>query len=41
MGIDISWDCEASKTPEGFYQVQGEPDALPSAGAAIAHGDDQ
>jgi isocitrate lyase len=23
MGIDIFWDCEASKTPEGYYQVQG------------------
>jgi isocitrate lyase len=23
MGIDITWDCEVSKTPEGFYQVQG------------------
>jgi len=23
MGIDILWDCEISKTPEGYYQVQG------------------
>ena len=23
MGIDIIWDCEASKTPEGYYQIQG------------------
>jgi isocitrate lyase len=23
MGIDITWDCEVSKTPEGYYQVQG------------------
>src|SRR5712692_4359883 len=23
MGINIIWDCEASKTPEGYYQVQG------------------
>jgi isocitrate/methylisocitrate lyase len=22
MGIDISWDCEAPKTPEGYYQIQ-------------------
>ena len=22
MGIDIVWDCEASKTPEGYYQIQ-------------------
>jgi isocitrate lyase len=23
LGIDVFWDCEASKTPEGYYQVQG------------------
>jgi isocitrate lyase len=23
MGIDIFWDCEIAKTPEGYYQVQG------------------
>jgi isocitrate lyase len=23
MGIDIAWDCEVAKTPEGYYQVQG------------------
>jgi isocitrate lyase len=23
MGIDVTWDCEVSKTPEGYYQVQG------------------
>ncbi|HEV2452085.1 MAG TPA: isocitrate lyase ICL2 [Streptosporangiaceae bacterium] len=23
MGVDVSWDCELSKTPEGYYQVQG------------------
>jgi len=23
MGINIIWDCEVSKTPEGYYQVQG------------------
>jgi isocitrate/methylisocitrate lyase len=23
MGIQITWDCELPKTPEGFYQVQG------------------
>jgi isocitrate lyase len=21
MGIDITWDCEAPKTPEGYYQI--------------------
>ncbi|HUK68280.1 MAG TPA: isocitrate lyase ICL2 [Streptosporangiaceae bacterium] len=23
MGIDIIWDCEVSKTAEGYYQIQG------------------
>jgi isocitrate lyase len=23
MGVNIIWDCEVSKTPEGYYQVQG------------------
>jgi isocitrate lyase len=23
MGVNIIWDCEISKTPEGFYQVEG------------------
>jgi len=23
LGISIIWDCEISKTPEGYYQVQG------------------
>jgi isocitrate lyase len=23
MGIDLTWDCEICKTPEGYYQVQG------------------
>jgi len=23
MGINIIWDCEISKTPEGYYQIQG------------------
>jgi len=23
MGIEVTWDCERAKTPEGYYQVQG------------------
>ncbi|MGQ0793771.1 MAG: isocitrate lyase/phosphoenolpyruvate mutase family protein [Deltaproteobacteria bacterium] len=23
MGIDAAWDCELSRTPEGYYQVKG------------------
>lgn len=23
MGLDVDWDCELSRTPEGYYQVRG------------------
>ncbi len=23
LGVDIGWDCELAKTPEGYYQVRG------------------
>ncbi len=23
MGINVNWDCELSRTPEGYYQIQG------------------
>lgn len=23
LGVDIKWDCELSKTPEGYYQIRG------------------
>ncbi|MFY9610745.1 MAG: isocitrate lyase ICL2 [Blastocatellia bacterium] len=23
LGADVDWDCEAAKTPEGYYQVRG------------------
>jgi isocitrate lyase len=23
IGVDVDWDCEAAKTPEGYYQVRG------------------
>ena len=23
LGVDVDWDCEASRTPEGYYQVRG------------------
>jgi isocitrate lyase len=23
MGLDASWDCELSRTPEGYYQIRG------------------
>jgi isocitrate lyase len=36
MGIDITWDCEVSKTPEGFYQVQGGIDYAIARSLAVA-----
>jgi isocitrate lyase len=36
MGIDITWDCEASRTPEGFYQVQGGIDYAIARSLAVA-----
>jgi isocitrate lyase len=36
MGADITWDCEASKTPEGFYQVQGGIDYAIARSLAVA-----
>jgi len=23
LGVDVDWDCESAKTPEGYYQVRG------------------
>jgi isocitrate lyase len=36
MGVGIIWDCEASKTPEGFYQVQGGIDYAIARSLAVA-----
>ena len=36
MGIDITWDCEACKTPEGYYQVQGGIDYAIARSLAVA-----
>ena len=36
MGIDIAWDCELSKTPEGYYQVQGGIDYAIARSLAVA-----
>jgi isocitrate lyase len=36
MGIDITWDCEASKTPEGFYQIQSGIDYAVARSLAVA-----
>jgi len=36
MGIDIIWDCEVSKTTEGYYQVQGGIDYAVARSLAVA-----
>jgi len=36
MGIDISWDCEVSKTPEGYYQIQSGIDYAVARSLAVA-----
>jgi len=36
MGIQITWDCELSKTPEGYYQVQGGIDYAVAKSLAAA-----
>jgi isocitrate lyase len=36
MGINIIWDCEICKTPEGYYQVQGGIDYAIAKSVAVA-----
>jgi isocitrate lyase len=36
MGIDITWDCEACKTPEGYYPVQSGIDYAVARSLAAA-----
>jgi isocitrate lyase len=36
IGADIAWDCEACKTPEGYYQVQGGIDYAIARSLAVA-----
>jgi isocitrate lyase len=36
MGIDITWDPEVAKTPEGYYQVQGGIDYAIARSLAVA-----
>ncbi|HUC58928.1 MAG TPA: isocitrate lyase ICL2 [Streptosporangiaceae bacterium] len=36
MDIDVTWDCEVSKTPEGYYQVQGGTDYAIARSLAVA-----
>lgn len=36
MGINVAWDCEIAKTPEGFYQIQGGIDYAIAKSLAVA-----
>ena len=36
MGIQVVWDCELSKTPEGFYQIQSGIDYAIARSLAVA-----
>jgi len=36
MGINVNWNCELSKTPEGYYQIQGGLDYAIARSLAVA-----
>jgi|TARA_Y100000310_G_scaffold259496_1_gene268176 isocitrate lyase len=36
MGINIIWDCELCRTPEGYYQIQGGIDYAVAKSLAVA-----
>jgi isocitrate lyase len=36
MGIDVTWDCEISRTPEGFYQIQSGIEYAVARSLAVA-----
>ena len=36
LEIDVAWDCELAKTPEGYYQVQGGLDYAVAKSLAVA-----
>ncbi len=40
IGVDVSWDCEHAKTPDGYYQVRGGIDyAIAKSLAAAPYAD--
>jgi isocitrate lyase len=40
LGVDVEWDCEVAKTPEGYYQVRGNiPYAIAKSLAAAPFAD--
>lgn len=36
MGVDVVWDCEHAKTPDGYYQVRGGIDYAIAKSLAVA-----
>ncbi len=36
MGLNVTWDCELSRTPEGYYQIQGSIDYAIAKSLAVA-----
>ncbi len=36
MGLNVTWDCELSRTPEGYYQIQGGIDYAIAKSLAVA-----
>ena len=36
MGVDVDWDCEHAKTPDGYYQVRGGIDYAIAKSLAVA-----
>lgn len=36
LGIDVTWDCEISRTPEGYYQIRGGIDYAIAKSLAVA-----
>ncbi len=36
LGVDIEWDCERAKTPEGYYQIRGGIPCATARSLAVA-----
>ena len=36
LGIHVNWDCEPTKTPEGYYQVESGIEYAASKSLAVA-----
>jgi len=36
MGVDVAWDCEHAKTPDGYYQIRGGINSAIAKSLAVA-----